>query len=380
MRKTRKTSLLLLSMAILAACGAEDPPTDRSAGRITSALTSGIPLAAAPGHFETSAIAASGDEYLVAYIDRGSSTLPGPLRATRVTGDGAVLDPAGIPLPTTAASNIAVAASPSLFLVVWANYHGGLYAARVTRDGTVLDPSAIAIVGTITFDFPSTPQVSWDGHQFMVTYYLANQVRLTRIRADGTNLDGAGIVLATGDSPGPLASDRGRTLVTFFNNGYRVLRSDLTVLASHPYPVAGEYPLNALFDGHAFAVLLADAAPPSHVDLVRLGPGYAPTPSVTVASGAPVFNWIFVPGRCELAPRGHGKPPLWRQGVHLAGWQTDFTADTWRAAWLLPSGAPRASSALPAETYAAGASNGRTFLLSYWADFHLQGVLLRPLE
>lgn len=83
--------------------------------------------------------ASDGDGYLVLWNDSRSSFGDFAVRATRVTRDGTVLDPTGIPLPMPA-YNFEVIWTGTSYLALWSTYDdGALWALRIGRDGTIVD-------------------------------------------------------------------------------------------------------------------------------------------------------------------------------------------------------------------------------------------------
>ena len=84
------------------------------------------------------------------------------------------------------------------FLVVWfdTRVHMGntaLIAARVSGDGVVLDPTGIPI-GTANTPYES-PEVTWNGTEYLVVWSTNNRAHAVRVRPDGTVRDLDPIVL-----------------------------------------------------------------------------------------------------------------------------------------------------------------------------------------
>ncbi len=149
------------------------------------------------------AAASDGTNSLIVWRDtrRGDADIYG----ARLTPEGAVLDPAGIAISTSAAAQTtpAVACDGANYLVVWADGRGtdtsDIYAARVTADGYVLDSAGIPVSSAV--DFQGEPAVAFDGANFLVVWTdLRNgnaDIYGTRVSLDGTVLDTSGLALVT---------------------------------------------------------------------------------------------------------------------------------------------------------------------------------------
>ena len=101
-----------------------------------------------------------GSNFLVAWAD--NRNMAGAIYAARVSPGGANFDPAGIPICTLGFHReyASVAFDGTNYLVVWAdgrrNDSADIYAARVTPDGNVLDPQGIPlVVGGDAHTFPT---------------------------------------------------------------------------------------------------------------------------------------------------------------------------------------------------------------------------------
>ena len=180
---------------------------DIYAGRVNGAgdiLDQGGFAVSAPRNGQSRpAVAFGGANYLLAWTNCWPSGEDQfcVLYAARVTPDGDVLDPAGIPIHTTYpyySTGPAIVFDGTNYLVVWAN--GGIWATRVSQGGHVLDPGGIRIsTGGIS------PAVAFDGTRFLVAWqdyrsgYEFPDVYATRVRTDGTVVDSGGIAVAAAD-------------------------------------------------------------------------------------------------------------------------------------------------------------------------------------
>jgi hypothetical protein len=151
------------------------PYSDIYAARVTPQGTvldtSGIPVSTATSRQGYPAIAFDGASFLVAWEDSRNG-MYSDIYAARVTPQGTVLDPSGIPVSTAAYGQYvpAIAFDGANFLVTWQGSGSSpdIYAARVTPQGTVLDPTGIP-VSTATYD-QLYPAVAFDGANFLVAW------------------------------------------------------------------------------------------------------------------------------------------------------------------------------------------------------------------
>ena len=127
---SRRLAVLILLLAPVAAFAAEIP------------LTQPVHGPAALSQLGASA-ASDGDGYFIVWNDNRSGGTE--TRGTRVTGEGEVLDPTGIPLPITSVEPVHMVWTGTSYLLVW-NTHGpnAVWALRVDRNGAVVDGPRVA--------------------------------------------------------------------------------------------------------------------------------------------------------------------------------------------------------------------------------------------
>jgi len=165
----------------------------------------GIPIREADGDQYQTAVGFNGGNNLAAWSDNRSGTQRG-VYATRVTSGGTVLDPQGI-----AVSNDSVECYPSAvvsdgtnFLVVWhrygPNFDLDIRAARISPQGTVLDPNGIA-VSAVADSRQEQAKAAFDGTNFLVVWQDerngAADVYAARVSQAGVVLDPNGIAVST---------------------------------------------------------------------------------------------------------------------------------------------------------------------------------------
>jgi len=141
--------------------------------------------------------------FLVTWQDRGEAGI----RGARVTSGGIVLDSNGVLISgaTGAKRTPAVACDSARFFVVWHDARsddGDIYGARMSADGTVLDPEGIPI--SLAAGSQESPSIAWDGTSFLVAWVDARtgnpDVYGARVASDGTVLDSTGFQISRGRS------------------------------------------------------------------------------------------------------------------------------------------------------------------------------------
>ena len=162
-------------------------------------------------------IASDGTNFFVVWLDKRNFCTNGyDIYGARVTPDGVVLDPTGIPIstfpnmdPDPGSQYIpSVEFDGTNYLVVWTETrnpegtHYEIYAARVTPGGTVLDPNGVQITSSDASPL-RMPSIAFDGTNFLITWRNANsQIRGTRVSPSLEVLDGAnGFLIGDGFYP-----------------------------------------------------------------------------------------------------------------------------------------------------------------------------------
>jgi hypothetical protein len=238
-----------------------------------------IAISTAANAQKNAAVASDGTNYLVAWTDRRADT--GDIYVCRVTSDGSVLDPEGIPVSTALGyqGEPAVAFDGTNYLVVWTderNDGSDIYGARVTQDGTVLDTAGIALVSDSAGQ--TAPAVAYDGANVLLvwgdTRNDQGDICGARVSSDGTLLDSAGFVIAAAPSlqhSPEIALGVDEALVVWVDMrggpatdiyGSRITR-DGEVLDSAGFAIATstwyEYDAKVAFDGTQYLVVWTDA-------------------------------------------------------------------------------------------------------------------------
>ncbi len=172
------------------------------------------------------ALAFDGTNSLVTWTDWRSAGQD--IYGTRISRAGTVLNPSGVRIGTgPGATNQflpAVAFNGTDYLVTWTSdeaIYGDIYGTRVSRAGAVLDPSGIHVSSADGYQAFAT--ATSDGSNFFVAWFDGRDgaddydIYATRVGADGTVLDPAGIPVST--APGrqwfPAVAYNRRYLVTW---------------------------------------------------------------------------------------------------------------------------------------------------------------------
>ncbi len=141
-------------------------------GRILD--SAGIAIAATEDHDELPRVAACGDRFLVVWT-RLSTDYTWSVRGCRVASDGTVLDPQSIDLaPGQLCFDPAVAADGNNWLVAWIDPRLGggetrVFGTRVSRDGEVLDPQGVQL-SFFTGRQWTQPAICWNGTHYLVAW------------------------------------------------------------------------------------------------------------------------------------------------------------------------------------------------------------------
>ena len=199
----------------------------------------GIPICLDEDDQEYQVVESNGDEFLVAWQDWTDDPV---IAGRRVSASGVVLDEA--PILISAGSNDAwspaITSDGTNFLVVWDDYRVGddVYGARVAPDGTVLDAQGIPI--STGSESKWAPKASWSGNHYLVAWQARAgsadwNVTAARMSADGQVLDPAGIAISTAadDQREPAVASNGETfLVAWQDERFETRRIRSSALGS----------------------------------------------------------------------------------------------------------------------------------------------------
>jgi hypothetical protein len=145
-------------------------------------------------------VATDGTVFLVAWHDsRNAATSSWDILGARVTAAGELLDPQGLEL--SAAPNPqffpSVVYGDGQFLVAWQDFRSGasfdIYATRVTGAGVALDGAGVLV--SAAAEWQEFPSVAFDGSKYLVAWQdyrsaSSYDIYAARVAPDGTVLDG----------------------------------------------------------------------------------------------------------------------------------------------------------------------------------------------
>jgi hypothetical protein len=364
--------------------------SDIYAARVTPQGTvldpSGIPISTAASDQQHPAIAFDGANFLVTWADYRSGTYY-DIYAARVTPQGAVLDPNGIPVSTAADRQLypALAFDGANFLVTWEDYRSGslsdIYAARVTPQGTVLDPSGIR-VSTAAYD-QYVPALAFDGANFLVTWqdYRSDSswdVYAARVTPQGTVLDPSGIPVSTA------ADQQGSPAIAFDGANSLVVWGDGRSGSSYDIYAARVTPQGAVLDPNGIPVSTA-ADWQQYPALAFDGANFLVTWEDHRSGGCDIYAARVTPQGTVLDPNGipvstaadwQEYPAIAFDGANFLVTWTDYRGSSHDiyAARVTPQGTVldpngiRVSTAADDQEYPALAFDGANFLVA-WQDW-----------
>ena len=157
------------------------------------------------GQYDTD-VAFDGENYFVVWSDFRSGASK-DIFGCRVTPRGRVLDPQGIALCSLDnwQGVPAVAFGDSNFLVVWSDLRTGdfdIFGTRVSRDGAVLDPPGIAVCSRAQIQV--FPDVAWNGANWLVAWHdfwrHQYDIYAARVGSDGKVMDTTAIGVSLASS------------------------------------------------------------------------------------------------------------------------------------------------------------------------------------
>ena len=162
----------------------------------------GIPIPTATGDQRAPGVASDGSAWLVVWQDDRDAATGYDIYGARVTGAGAVQDAAGIHVSASPADEAdpSVAWNGANYLVAWTDPRNAsttgedIYGARISPAGAVLEPGGIAL--STAPDAQSAPAVASDGSGWLVVWQDPRNVATNGTDVYGARVTGAGAVQA----------------------------------------------------------------------------------------------------------------------------------------------------------------------------------------
>jgi hypothetical protein len=256
------------------------------------------PIELSPAGGARPEVSFGGDSYLVVWVASWDSTGPTDVFATRLRPDGAILQPANVPIvaPDGVQRNVDIAFDGTHHLLVWDRslpdpQDSDIGGTLVTTDGVAFGPGqAISTAGMVQW----RPVVTATGSGFFVAWQdyreLSDTIYGARVGADGSVIDDAGIRIGTTTNISSfipthdVASDGVDALVTWGTGEsggdpqIRGARIDPSGAVLDPGGVvlaaSGQWPASA-FDGTNYLVTSSDH-PQYRLTGTRVTPGVAP--------------------------------------------------------------------------------------------------------
>ncbi|MCO5169720.1 MAG: hypothetical protein M9894_25560 [Planctomycetes bacterium] len=222
----------------------------------------GVTISDGPGDQVAPRVAFGGGSFLVVWQDlRGGATYD--VFGARVSGAGAVLDPAGIAISAASGDQVepVVAYGSSSFLVAWSDSRAGsadIFAARVSKNGGLLDGPASS-GGIVVSGAPgnqSRPAIAFNGSGYFVVWE-DRRAGAGDIYGTPVNTNGA-VGAPTGRRISGAAGDQTRPAIAYHGKGYLVVWEDRRAGGAAALYGARLTKQGALMDEEGFLVASGD--------------------------------------------------------------------------------------------------------------------------
>jgi hypothetical protein len=153
------------------------------------------PIVVAPRHQSSPDVAAAGDLRLAAWCEYIGSERRLGVVATRLAADGSAIAVDAIDLKATVARPVSprVASNGTDWLVAWLD-GTKLYGSRIARNGTLLDAAPFLIASGV-FDTGDV-SLSWDGTQYVIAYVSGQFLRGVQTRPYASLVPAQGTAIA----------------------------------------------------------------------------------------------------------------------------------------------------------------------------------------
>ena len=143
-------------------------------------------------------VAWDGSNWLVVWQEDRVAGNTGQIYASRVSANGAVIDPGGLPIATglDQRAHASVAFDGTNYLVVWERslvVNHRIEGTRVSTSGVVLDPAGLVI--STYGQSRATPAVAYNGTSYFVTWANTTRIEGARLSTAGAVLDSTALVV-----------------------------------------------------------------------------------------------------------------------------------------------------------------------------------------
>lgn len=165
-----------------------------------------FPILIPAASIATPTLGSNGQNHLAVWADLRNNPASGwDLYATRISPEGAVLDPGGFALYTAASAEFwpTMTCRPGECLVTWVSTASGLNTLRamlVLPNGQVSPPGGVVVAASSKVILPKPP--AWDGAHYLVSWVADTNAGLdgyfARLDPNGAVLDPGGVAFATG--------------------------------------------------------------------------------------------------------------------------------------------------------------------------------------
>jgi len=187
--------------------------------------TGGIHVSDAYGDESYPAVCSDGTNSFVFWNQKVGRTGYSGIYGARANRAGVILDPAGVPVSTTAnrQTHPAVSFDGANFLAVWEDQRSGtsdIYGARVSQAGSILDQKGFQISTSTSTYSECYPVASSDGTNTLVVWQHGYDIYGARVSQAGSVLDPTGILVST------TAATQQNPAVSFDGSDYLVVWED----------------------------------------------------------------------------------------------------------------------------------------------------------
>lgn len=193
----------------------------------------GLAIAEAPWYQDNPVAASDGSSYFVAWQDSRSQLGGNQVFGTRISADGSVADPGGVPISAEARvggfPNLSIAFGGANYLAVWGDARShvdeDVYGARISLGGRVLDADGIPIAATYASE--GGPSVASDRSSYLVAWnqYVYPQyagIGAARVSASGQVRDAFVVSAPEADEQVPSVTFDGRDYLLVWERYFRI--------------------------------------------------------------------------------------------------------------------------------------------------------------